>query len=196
MKKFIIIGAGGHAKVVADAIIYAGGVVEGFLDPNIEIGKTILDQAVLGGDDYLNNIVIEEFHLANGIGTTPTKVNVGNEIRKKIFKKYFEKGFSFPPIIHSSASVSKYSELGDGVQIMAGAIVQPSVKIGKNTIINTKSSIEHDCVIGDDCHIAPAATLCGGVTVGDNCFIGAGAIIYPGRQVKSGSVIAAGFIFK
>jgi UDP-perosamine 4-acetyltransferase len=196
MKKFIVIGAGGHGKVVADTIVSAGGIIEGFLDPSIKRNDEVLGHKVLGNDDYLEKLNPEEYYLANGIGTTPSKSNLGNKLRKKIFDKYTSKGFSFSVIIHPSAIVSKYSNIGSGSQIMMGAKIQTSVEIGKNIIVNTNASIDHDCTIGSDCHIAPSVTICGGVKIGDDCFIGAGAVIYPNRKIESGSIIPAGSIFK
>jgi UDP-perosamine 4-acetyltransferase len=84
--------------------------------------------------------------------------------------------------------------LGEGVQIMAGTVVQPGSKIGDNTILNTRSSVDHDCEIGAHVHIAPGVTLSGGVRVHDDAHIGAGAVLIQGVEVGASSLVAAGSV--
>ena len=81
---------------------------------------------------------------------------------------------------------------GSAVQIMAGAVIQPGARIGPNTIINTRASVDHDCTVGAHSHIAPGATLCGGVTLGEGCFVGAGATIVQGVRIEAGTFVPAG----
>ena len=77
---------------------------------------------------------------------------------------------------------------------MAGAIIQPGARIGRNVLVNTRAVVEHDCQIGDHCHIAPGAVLCGGVSVGEGAHVGAGAIVLGGVKLGAGSVVAAGAV--
>ena len=80
----------------------------------------------------------------------------------------------------------------NGIQIMRGAVVYDSAKLGANVLVNTGAQIDHDCVIGDHCHIGPGAVLCGGVTLGEACFVGAGAIIVNGVDLADETFVPAG----
>jgi UDP-perosamine 4-acetyltransferase len=82
----------------------------------------------------------------------------------------------------------------EGVQVMAGAIVQPGVRVGANSVLNSRSSVDHDCVIGSHVHVAPGAVLCGSVVVGDHAFVGAGATVIQGVHIGAGAVIGAGVV--
>ena len=80
-------------------------------------------------------------------------------------------------ISHVSAAIASDATLGDGAQVMAGAVIQPAARIGRNVLVNTRAVVEHDCVVGDHAHVAPGAVLCGGVSIGESAHIGAGAVI-------------------
>ena len=109
--------------------------------------------------------------------------------RKKLFEEYAD---SVVNAIHDKAIIADDVELGVGIQVMAGVVIQPGARIGRNTIINTRASIDHDCLIGSHCHIAPGAILCGNVTVGDETFVGAGSIITEGVTIGSRMFVPAG----
>lgn len=158
-----ILGNGGHARVCFEAIERIWPNAI-FLDKN---DKFPIDNAWV-------NVV-------NGIGDI--------KIRKRVFKQY--KKHKFIPVIHKSAVVAK-GILGEGVQIMAGAVVQTGTVFGDNVLINTRASIDHDCIIGSHCHVAPGAILCGGVKLGHSCFIGAGAIIVEGVELEPETFVPAG----
>lgn len=192
-KKVFIIGAGGHAKVVLENLLSQDYKVEGFLDQNKQLWNTeIMGHKVLGSDDLINNYDPNEILLVNGIGSACTRENTGLKVRTKIFNIFASKGYKFLNAIHSSAVISKFCNIGQSTQIMAGSIIQPSVKIGENVIINTKSSIDHDCDIGDNSHIAPGSTICGSVKIGKGSFIGSGAIIIQGIDIGDNVIVAAG----
>ena len=166
-KNVIIIGAGGHAKVIADIICEnKEDNLIGFLDDDIELqGKNIyLDKKVIGTTKDIEKYKDNYFII--GIGN--------NETRKKIAEKYNLKWYR---TAHPKAIFSKDIEIGEGTIIMPGAIINPGAKIGKHCIINTGAIIEHDNKIEDFVHISPNATLCGTVKVGELTHIGAGAIV-------------------
>jgi sugar O-acyltransferase (sialic acid O-acetyltransferase NeuD family) len=183
----IIIGAGGHAGVVIDALRSSGIAPMGCLDSQAGVVNGV---SVLGGDDYLT----EPAELANGLGNRATRHSSGLSKRHSLWRKFRDMGCTFPPVIHASAIVSDTANISDGAQIMAGAIVQTGAWIGKNVIINTRATIEHDCTVEDHCHIAPGAILCGGVVLGTEVHVGAGAIVLQGIRIGSGAIIAAGSI--
>jgi UDP-perosamine 4-acetyltransferase len=143
--------------------------------------------AVLGGDEFLDRSVPDEFDLLLGVGQV---VRRGN--RERLYRVWSGFGYAFPSIVHPTAWVAPDVVVPDGTQVMAGAVIQPGCAIGRNTIVNTRAGIDHDCRIGANVHIAPGVVLCGGVEVGDGAFIGAGAVLIQGVKVGRGAVVGAG----
>ena len=186
----ILIGAGGHAKVLADVLRLTGREIKEILTLEKTLwGKVIWGIPVTGDDDRIDSYKPHEIEVVNGIGST------GNpSTRKKVFTGMKKKGFSFAPVIHPSAVVSDSSSLGAGVQVMAGAIVQPGCQIGDNVIINTGAIIDHDCRLGDHVHLAPGVTLSGGVRVGAGTHIGTGASVIQGITIGESVFVAAGSV--
>lgn len=186
---FILLGAGGHAKVLLSLGESLGINIIGVCDPELACQSISRWRGlhVLGKDEVLEDYSPSDISLINGIGKTP-----GNHHRKAIYEKWHKRGFVFTPLIHPTAWVADSVSLSDGVQVMAGAVVQPDCLVGINTIVNTRAAIDHDSNIGDNVHIAPGAVLCGGVIIGNDSFVSAGAIIAPGVTVGERSLIAAG----
>lgn len=188
-KDCILIGAGGHARVIQELAVLCGANILGVCDPKFqdERGQRWHGLEILGGDEYLSEVSPEKVLLLNGIGMMP-----GNHIRQMVFDRLTEMGFRFPPLVHPFAWLSPYASISDGVQLIAGAVVQPGAYIGCNTIVNTRSSVDHDSHLGAHCHLAPGATLCGDVRVGDGSFIGAGATVTQAVTVAPETFIKAG----
>jgi sugar O-acyltransferase (sialic acid O-acetyltransferase NeuD family) len=188
-KSLVILGAGGHAKVLLSLARAAGLIVAGVCDPLLERMPAAHWRGVpvLGGDAALDTLDPRAVELINGVGKT-----VGSEARRALFDKLRERGFGFATLVHPAAVIDPTAILGHGVQIMAGAVVQADCRVGDDTIVNTCASIDHDCVIGSYVHIAPGATLCGAVCVHDGAFIASGATVLPGLTVGAESVVAAG----
>lgn len=184
-----MLGAGGHAKVLLALIEALGSSIKGVFDP-VLFRQGISHWhglSVLGDDEVLKGMQGERKALINGIGQT-----VADQTRRGVYKKMLDSGFVFPPLVHPASWVAKDASLSDGVQVMAGAVIQPDCQIGENSIVNTCASIDHDSRIGAHVHIAPGATLCGGVRVGDGAFVAAGATIIQDIQVGEGAVVGAG----
>ncbi|TAN46814.1 MAG: acetyltransferase [Rhodospirillales bacterium] len=183
-----ILGAGGHGKVLAAALQRAGQTVLGFIDSDATLlGKKILGLPVLGGDEMLDRNECRNWRLVNGIGS------VGRPARRReIFERLKSSGFSFVTVIDPSAIVAPEVEIGEGAQILAGAVIQTGAYIGRNCIVNTRASIDHDTVLGAHVHVAPGAVLSGCVIVGDEVHIGTGAAIKQGIRIGSGAVIGVG----
>lgn len=99
-----------------------------------------------------------------------------------------------PAIIHRTAFIATTATLGEGSQVLALAAVCANTKLGRSVIVNTASSVDHDCVIGDGTHIAPGARLAGEVTIEDCAFIGTGAIVLPRIRIGRGAIIGAGAV--
>ncbi|GBE39913.1 putative acetyltransferase EpsM [bacterium BMS3Bbin08] len=188
--KIILLGGGGHSKVLIELIRMSGEYeITGILDPGLEKGKMISGASVLGGDDLL-----PELHKK---GISDACISLGsvkdNSKRKKLFEIVKETGFSVPCLIHPQAIVSRDdTKISEGVQIMAGAIVQTGSFIGENTIINTGAIVEHDCRVGKHVHICPGAVISGGCTIDEGAFIGAGTTIIQGIKIGKKTVVAAG----
>lgn len=185
----ILLGAGGHARVLLALARAAGIPLRGVCDPALASQGIRAWQGteVLGDDDILHTLPPEEVRLINGIGPV-----LQSRTRETIFKRLRDRGHDFPVLIHPRAWIADDVILGQGVQIMAGAIVQPGCHIGDNTVINTGSIIDHDCRIAAQVHIAPGAALCGGVTVSEGAFIGSGATVIQQIHVGAGSIVGAG----
>jgi len=184
----LIIGAGGHAKVVADALRARDEPVMGFTDRDpAKHGTQVLGMPVLGDDDFITARSPDSVRLANGIGSVrlPTA-------RRTVYLRFTQLGYSFVTVVHPAAVVSASVELGDGVQIMAGAVIQPGARIGANSLINTAAVLDHDCTIGAHCHLAPGCVLSGGIVVGDECHIGTGASVLHGVRIGARTVVGAG----
>lgn len=179
-KRVIIIGAGGHAKVIADIIEKSGDIVEGFLDDNLEIGKKVLDNLVIGKVTDVEKF--KEFEFIIGIGD--------NRTRKKIATKYDE--IKYYTAVHPSAILGRDVKIGKGTVIMANAVVNVSAIIEEHNIINTGSIVEHDNNLDKYVHISPNATLAGKVNVGECTHIGVGATIRNNINICSDVVVGAG----
>ncbi|OEU70972.1 MAG: transferase [Desulfovibrio sp. S3730MH75] len=184
MKKIIIMGAGGHGQVVADALLLMDGAVPvAFLDENpAVIGKEILGIPVPGGNSSLSDIEHDGVVIALG----------NNGLRKRIFAELTEAGETLFTIIHPSAVISPSVKVGAGCMILAGAVINTGAEIKDNTIINTNSTIEHHNVIGPHSHIAPGSTLGGEVTVGEESMVGIGATVLPRVKIGNNAMLGAG----
>src|SRR3989338_7084347 len=193
-KKIILVGGGGHCKVIMDAIESVGEFkIYGITDSSLPKGTVVLNRKVLGKDDILPALFRKGISYAFiGVGST------GNcNIRKKIYENLKRIGFKLPVIIHPKAVVSKYVELGEGTFVAVGAVINAGTRVGKNVIINTSSSIDHDCEIGDFVHVAPGVTLSGLVKVGDNVHIGTGASVVHYVTIERYTFIpAAALVYK
>lgn len=185
----ILLGAGGHAKVVLDLLQALDRQVLGICDPvlaaqGVESWRRL---PVLGNDQAVKRFAPADIELANGAGSLP-----GNILRRRLHTEFTRQGYCFATLIHPSSILGSGIELGRGVQIMAGVIVQADTCIGDDVILNTGVRIDHDCVIGHHVHVAPGAVLSGGVTLGQGCHIGAGATLLQGIAIGNEAVIGLG----
>jgi sugar O-acyltransferase (sialic acid O-acetyltransferase NeuD family) len=188
MMRVLIVGAGGHAQVVADILLRMGEQMRdlsvlGYLDDNPAIQGTVrLGLRVLGGTPDLATIAHDRIVIAIG----------DNRTRAAWFQRLWEDGERFLVACHPRAAVAPDVRIGPGTMICAGVVVNPTAAIGANVILNTGCTIDHHNRIGSDAHIAPGAHLGGEVSVGDGALIGIGATVMPGRTVGPWSTVAAG----
>ncbi|WP_319763645.1 acetyltransferase [Maridesulfovibrio sp.] len=184
MKKIIIMGAGGHGQVVADALIQMDGATPvAFVDENRKLhGKKVMGIPLPGGNSAISTIEHDGIVLALG----------NNELRKRIFTELSDAGHSFFTVIHPSAIIAPNVIVGDGCMILAGAVINTGTVINDNTIVNTNCTVEHHNVIGPHVHIAPGATLGGEVTVEEEAMIGIGATVLPRITIHNRAVLGGG----
>lgn len=180
-KSVVIIGAGGHGKVIADIVIKSGDKVVGFLDDAMEKGKRVAGIEILGNIMDFRNYPDCEFIVA-----------IGNpEVRERVV--YNLEGVKWYTAIHPTAVLSSLEvEIGEGTVIMANAVINSCVKICKHCIINTGAVVEHDNIIDNYVHISPNVTLAGCVNVGKMTHIGAGACVINNVNITKNCIIGAG----
>lgn len=187
-----ILGGGGHAKPLLDCLLNDKQItVLGILDKNPHLqGQSIFGIPIVGDEDeILKHYDSSQIKLVNAIGSTHL-----TEMRKNLFQKFKAANFHFLSVIHATAYIARDVILEEGSQLLAGSIVQPSARIGKNTIINTRASVDHDCIIGDHVHLAPGVVCCGNVKIGEGTHIGSGAVIRQGIIIANDCIIAAGAV--
>lgn len=184
----VVLGGGGHAKVLIEALLLQHGEVLGYTSLN-DGGKTVLGIPRLGDDEAMLEYGPDKLRLVNGVGSIASTSS-----RKRLFEQFQKRGYRFESVIHPSAVMASDTWLEEGVQIMAGAVVQPGSRVGANTILNTGVMVDHDCDIGSHVHIAPGAVLSGGVRVENEAHVGTGAVVIQGLTIGAGSIIGAGAV--
>lgn len=182
----IIIGGGGHAKVLLSSLHLTERKVLGFVDLNLSL-PPLLGVRHLGDDSAVFAHPSDGVRLVNGVGSISSTGN-----RQAVYDRFAQKHYCFATVIHPSAVVAPEVQIDEGVQIMAGAVVQAGSRLGADAIVNTGARVDHDCIIDAHAHIAPGVTICGGVSVGAGAHIGAGATVIQGIHLGEGSVVGAG----
>ena len=186
----IIVGGGGHAHVIIDALTRGGISVIGICDPALSKGSLgPLGVLVLGNDSALSGYPPSDVDLVNGVGSTSS-----TDSHRQVFEVFSRRGYRFVSVVHPSAIIARDVRVEEGGQLMAGVVVQAGTVIGRNTIVNTGSCIDHNCRLGDHVHVAPGVTLSGGVTVGSNTHIGVGASIIQSVIIGEHCLIGAGTV--
>jgi sugar O-acyltransferase (sialic acid O-acetyltransferase NeuD family) len=187
----IVIGAGGHARVLLATLELLDCRLLGCTSRNVaDHGTTVLGVSVLGGDSHIERYGSREVLLLNGVG----QIASADSKRSEVFQIWSKRGYRFGTLIHPNAFVSNHVSLGEGCQVMANAAIQPGTTIGENSIINTSATVDHDCTIGAHVHIAPGAVVSGGVSIGEGAMIGAGATVIQGISIGPCAMIAAGAV--
>ena len=185
VQRLVVIGAGGHAKVVIEAIRAAAvGEVAGLIDPAPAAPRQ-LGVPVLGGDEMLARL--------RGEGISAAVVALGdNALRERIGHRLRELEFVLPRVVHPAALISPSASLGDGAVIMAAAVVGTETVIGRLAIVNTGAVVDHDNRIGIAAHVGPACGLAGNVQVGDRALLGVGSTVRPGIHIGADAIVGTG----
>ena len=181
MNRLIIIGAGGHGKVIADIALKIGYSDIFFVDDCTTgdcMGFPIIGTSA--DTEKLND------------GATDFIIGIGsNTVRKIISRKY---NLNWATLVHPSAQIAVKTSLGKGTVIMANAVVNAGADIGKHCIINSGAVVEHDNILGDYVHISPRSALGGTVRIGAETHIGIGATLINNVSVCESCIIGAGAV--
>lgn len=182
--KLLIMGASGHGRVIADLAQQTGYYKEiSFLDDDSVVQAE--DSSVIGNSSYAIAHK-EEYDVIVAIGNA--------SIRRKLQEKYENAGVNIVTLIHPFSYVADDIWVDRGTVVMAGAVIQTKTCLGKGVIVNTASSIDHECKIDDYCHIAVGSHLAGNVIVGSETWIGAGTTISNNIEIGEGIMIGAGAV--
>jgi len=176
LSELIIIGIGGHSKVVTDIAMLNGYKILGYLDDKEPVGE--------GKDLYLGRINTLPRWIRDGISFV---IAIGdNLVRKAIVERYEGLNLDYVKLVHPAAIIGSKVEILRGTVVMPGAIINADARIGRHVIINTAAVVDHDCRVGDFVHIAQGAVLAGGVVV-ESC-----AVVEVGVRVGRGMVVGVG----
>ena len=178
----LVVGAGGHAKVVIATLQAMGETVAGCVDDDPKaIGRLVLGVPVVG---TVQAVARHAGGVVLAIGS--------NAARARLAAAYPDANWR--TVVHPTAHVHASASLGRGTVAFSGAIVQPDVEVGAHAILNTASTVDHDGRIGDYVHLAPGVHLSGGVTVGEGGFVGVGACAIPGTRIGAWGTVGAGAV--
>lgn len=180
----VIIGSGGHARVIIDACLRTGQQVAGVLALS---GGDAVDVPYLGDDAMLSDVSFVAAHqFIIGVGDMGLRRRIGEGLSRC--------GAVSATVIHPSAVIGSRVRWGHGLVVCAGAVINPDVTLGRHAVVNTRASIDHDCVMGDYAFVAPGATLSGGVQCGDDVMFGAGSCTRPNVRIGTRVTIGAGAV--
>lgn len=178
----VIIGAGGHAKVVISALVALHQEIVGVFDDNEHLWNKRVQGVQISGP--ISNLKARE-------GSQAVIAIGDNKIRRRVA---LEMDLPWITVQHPTSVISPTAHVWPGAVIMAGAIIQPDSQVGQHSIVNTAAVIEHDCEIGAFVHVGPGVKLAGGVCVEEDVFLGLGACVLPRVRVGAGSTVGAGAV--
>lgn len=191
MDKIVLIGAGGHCKVIIDIIKSANSFdIVGITDENKLCDEVVSGIKIIGNDNILSNLYndgVKNAFICIGALNNPS-------LRTKLYSKVKKIGFNVPSLVSPNACVSECAVIGDGTCVMPGAIINSGAIIKENCIINSSSVVEHECLIEENTHISPNACVCGNVHIGSNCHIGAGSTVIQGINIGNNVTVGAGAV--
>jgi sugar O-acyltransferase (sialic acid O-acetyltransferase NeuD family) len=182
--RIAIIGAGGHGKVVLDAVLSSGEqIVAGIVDDDTELtGASLFDFPIVGSVEDLDDV--DGYIVAIG----------DNRIRKEKYEYYLHAGYEPATVIHPTAIISPRASVGRGVAVLANVVVNPDAVIGDNTVLYTSCNIDHECNISHHSYVSPGCNICGRVNIKTGAMIGAGAVILPGLSIGEWAIVGAGAV--
>lgn len=179
-----IMGAGGHAKMVIEALVSMHHYeLYGCLD-TVDKGERLLGYPVfLESEDTLSKLSQAKALALVALGE--------NRLRERISLQLADRGFDFATAISHRAYVSPSASIGPGTVVMPGAVVGAMARIGRGVILNTASSVDHDTIVDDFAHIAPGCHVAGNVTIETGAMLGIGTCVIPERRIGAWSILGA-----
>ncbi len=185
----ILLGAGGHATVLAEILQLAGEPLPDLCAPHPPTPGLLANLSYLGNDEAAEQHDPDTVRLVNGLGSS-----ANTSARAEIFQRFRAAGYHFAGVHHPSAIISPSAHTGEGLQALAGSLINSEARLGDNVLINSHAVIEHHGEIGNHCHIASSAVLCGDCQLAAGVHVGAGAVVKQGVRIGIGAVIAAGAV--
>ncbi len=185
----VLLGAGGHARSLLGLLAARDLRVAGYIAPVASSGNWPEGCSWLGDDAALDGLDPSGVALVNGLGSTGSIA-----LRRKVFDAARARGFAFPTLVHPSVIRAEDVILGDGAQVLAGAILQAGATVGENALLNTGCIVDHNCAIGAHAHLAPGVILSGGVRIGSGVHVGTGAVVIQGVSIGAGAIVGAGAV--
>lgn len=185
--RVVVLGAGGHGKVVADVALSGGAEVVAFLDDSpAKVGSRIWDIPVISWEAFVASAAANGAAFALGIGDNAARERAAQRVRSR--------GLALATLVHPAAAIARTAKLSAGTVVMAGAAVNPDAVIGEGCIVNTGAVVEHDCVLGAFAHLSPNVALGGGVAVGARTHLGLGAVALPLVRIGADVRVGAGAV--
>lgn len=189
-ERVVVWGSGGHGKVLVDALLASDrwNVIGILDDDHAKVGQEVLGVPIMSSAGGLKVLLrkMDVKGIAIGIGD--------NYIRERKFQEVRACGLKLVNVIHPTAHLSRFVELGKGVAILAGATINPGTVIEDNVCVNTAASIDHDNHLCNGSHVFPNATLAGNVRLEDFAYVGSGAVVKPGVVIHKYSYVGAGAV--
>jgi sugar O-acyltransferase (sialic acid O-acetyltransferase NeuD family) len=184
---YVLVGAGGHAKVITDILKSNNYPIKGFIDDHIK-ETSFLGYQVLGSMDTVSSLIEQDPSLS-------FIISIGsNAVRQKLADQLTKLGVTFGIAIHPSAIISESAEIGAGTVVMPNCVINAQAKVGEHCIINTAAVVEHECQVQDFVHLSPGALLAGNVKVGEGTHVGIGAKAIQNIVIGSHTVVGAGSV--
>lgn len=192
-ERILLWGAGGHGKVVADLARAAGYEVAGYVNADpASLGRVVEPG---GAEVVLTEVQLLELTQRGGPDLPADAIGLAIGRNDTRLAKLREVGdLPLPALLHPSAVISPSARIGRGTVVMPRVVINAAAVIGEGVIVNTGAIIEHDCMIGDGAHISPGAVLAGGIRVGVRSWIGAGATVIQGISIGADVVVGAGTV--
>jgi sugar O-acyltransferase (sialic acid O-acetyltransferase NeuD family) len=188
MQEIVVVGGGGHAKVVLSILKKRKGFnILGYTD--LRDNDRLRGVPFLGSDRELSSLAAGHAGLNAIIGVG--QVGLGR-LRQELWERLYSIGLTFPHIVSPDATVNEEVVVAEGAVVMDGAVINPGSRIGRGAIVNTNSTVEHDVTLDEWVHVAPGATISGGVRIGRFSMIGVGATVIEGVQIAANTIIGAG----
>ncbi|MBN1587215.1 MAG: acetyltransferase [Candidatus Omnitrophica bacterium] len=188
-KRVLVVGAGGHARVILDILEQRNAEIRGCLDDDpLKEGRPFAGTMVLGPTSRMQEMRKAEPGLSIIIAIGD------NSVRRELFVNAREMGYEFVRAVHPSVVQAPSVKIGVGAMVCAGVVLNPGVEIGNNAIVNTASSVDHDSKVGAHAHICPGVHTGGHVAIAELAFVGLGSSVLPRIRIGTGCIVGAGSV--